>query len=140
METPPTPAHAPVGRRVLAVVFALFALSAWVQVVGDVLDRSNEPKILTTLQLIIAVIGTAAAWGSWIGARWTPAFALLYGVIAGGMVATLGPILDLPAEARRGLWLGGARILAFGSVTRWWLGRTVGRERWRQVSHIVGFD
>jgi hypothetical protein len=130
----------PIGRRVLAVVFALLALSAWWQVVSDALDRSNEPMILTTLQLIIAVIGTAAAWGSWIGARWTPAFALLYGVIAGGMVATLGPILNLPAEARRGLWLGGALIFSFGLVTAWWLRRTLVREHARQTSHIVGFD
>jgi hypothetical protein len=140
METPPVPPRRPIGRRVLAVVYVALALSAWWQVVNDFTGGSDEPRTLTGLQLIIGALAATTAWGSWIGARWAPRFALLYGVVTGGMVVALGPMLDLPPESRRGLWLGGAMVLAFGLVTAWWLQRTLQRERARAMSHIVGFD
>jgi hypothetical protein len=138
METPPTPR--PRGRTVLAVVFALLALSAWWQVVNDVTGANDSPRILTFLQAIVGATAAAAAWGSWIGARSAPLFAVLYGVIAGGMVASLGPMLDLPAESRNGLWMGATIVFVFGIVSAWWLRRSLRRERARETSHIVGFD
>jgi hypothetical protein len=142
METPlpPSSKRRSRARMVLAVVFVLLASSAWWQVVNDVTGANDSPRILTFLQAIVGAMAAAAAWGSWIGARWAPAFALLYGVIAGGMVASLGPMLDLPAESRSGLWFGAAMILAFGLLTAWWLQRSLRRERERETSHIVGFD
>jgi peptidoglycan/LPS O-acetylase OafA/YrhL len=130
----------PIGRAVLVVIFVLLALSAWWQVVNDFTDRSNEPMILTGLQVIIGAIAMATAWGSWVGARWAPAVALLYGLIAGGMVVSLGPLLDLPAESRRGLWTGGAMVLAFALLCAWWLQRSLRREREREEVRVVGFD
>lgn len=124
----------------LAVVFALLGLSAWFQVVGDVMDRSNEPLSITGLQVIVGATALATAWGSWVGARWAPVLALLYGLIAGGMVASLGPMLDLPAESRSGLWMGAAIILVFALISAWWLRRSLRRERARESPHIVGFD
>ena len=128
------------GRAVLAVVFALLALSAWWQVVQDVTGANAAPRILTVLQAIVGAIAAAAGWGAWKGARWAPAFALLYGVIAGGMVASLGRILDLPAESRSGLWTGGTIVLLIGLWSAWWLQRSLRRERERESPHIVGFD
>jgi len=101
METPPLPKRPPLGRQVLAVVFALLALSAWWEVVNDVMGTNDSPRILAGWQAIVGTIGAAAAWGGWIGARWAPLFAVLYGVVAGAMVASLRPILDLPAEAAK---------------------------------------
>ena len=124
----------------LAVVFALLGLSAWFQVVGDVMDRSNEPLSITGLQVIVGATALATAWGSWVGARWAPVLALLYGLIAGGMVASLGPMLDLPSESRSGLWMGAAIILVFALISAWWLRRSLRRERARESPHIVGFD
>jgi len=125
---------------VLAVVFVLLASSAWWEVISDLFLGNDSPPLLAGLQLIVGAMAAGAAWGTWIGARWAPLFAALYGVIAGGMVANIGRILDLPADERRGLWLGGAIVLAFGLVTAWWLRRTFERERARATSHIVGFD
>ena len=129
-----------VGRAVLAVVFALFALSAWWQVVNDVMDRSGEPPILTWWQVLIGAVAAVAGWGSWKGVRWAPAFARLYGVITGAMLASLAPILALPAESRSGLWIGGTVVLVFGLWSAWWLQRSIRRDRARETSHIVGFD
>lgn len=139
METTPR-RRRPIGRIVLAVVFALLGLSAWFQVVGDVMDRSNEPLSITGLQVIVGATALATAWGSWVGARWAPVLALLYGLIAGGMVASLGPMLDLPAESRSGLLMGAAIILVFALISAWWLRRSLRRERARESPHIVGFD
>lgn len=125
---------------VLAVVFVLLASSAWWEVISDLFLGNDSPPLLAGLQLIVGAMAAGAAWGTWIGARWAPLFAALYGVIAGGMVANIGRILDLPADERRGLWLGGAIVLAFGLVTAWWLRRAFERERARATSHIVGFD
>lgn len=138
MET--TPRRRPVGRTVLAVVFALLGLSAWWQVVGDLMDRSNEPLMITGLQLIVGATALATAWGSWVGARWAPVLALLYGVITGGMVASLGRILDLPADARQGLWTGTAVIAVFSLLSAWWLRRSLRRERANEPERVVGFD
>ena len=138
MET--TPRRRPVGRTVLAVVFALLGLSAWWQVVGDLMDRSNEPLTVTGLQVIVGATALATAWGSWVGARWAPVLALLYGVITGGMVASLGPLLDLPADARQGLWTGAAVILVFSLLCAWWLRRSLRRERASEPERVVGFD
>jgi hypothetical protein len=139
METTPR-RRRPTGRIVLAVVFVVLGLSAWWQVVNDFTGGSDEPRILTGLQVIIGAIAGATAWGSWVGARWAPAVALLYGVITGGMVVSLGPMLDLPAESRSGLWMGGAIILVFALFSAWWLRRSLRRERTRESPHIVGFD
>lgn len=130
----------PRGRIVLAVVFALLALNAWWQVIGDVTGMSNEPRLLTELQALCGVFAVAAAWGSWAGAWWTPAIAVLYGVVAAGMVAGLGPMLALPAESQSGLWTGAALIMGFALFSAWWLRRSLRRERARETSHIVGFD
>lgn len=128
------------GRMVLAVVFALLALSAWWQVVSDVMGTNDSPPILTGWQVLVGAMGAAAAWGGWTGARWTPLFAALYGVVAGAMVASLGPILDLPPESRKGLWTGATLVLVFGLWSAWWLRRSIHRDRARGASHVVGFD
>ena len=134
------PKRRPLGRSVLAIAFALLALSAWWEVVTDVMGINDSPRILAGWQAIVGTIGVATAWGSWIGARWAPLSAVLYGVIAGAMVASLRPILDLPAESERGLLIGGAMVLVFGLWSAWWLRRALRRERERETSHIVGFD
>jgi hypothetical protein len=140
MPPPPPPMRRSRSRVVLAVVFALLAVNAWWQVVNDVMGSNDSPPILTALQTIVGATAAMAAWGSWIGARWAPLVALLYGLIAGGMVAGLGPMLDLPAESRGGLWMGAAMILAFAVLSAWWLRHSLRRERARETSHVVGFD
>ena len=56
------------------------------------------------------------------------------------MVASIGPILDLPPESSKGLWTGAALVLVFGLWSAWWLRRSIRRDRARETPHIVGFD
>ena len=116
-----------IGGVVLAVVFGLLSLNAWWQV-GENALGGGSPAMLIALQVLCGVVAAVAAWGSWTSARWGTSAALIYGVVAGGMVAGLGPMLDLPPESRGGLWTGAAIILAFALVSAWWLRRSLRRE------------
>lgn len=107
------------------MVFALFAVNALAQVALVPFGRVNDPRPLTMLQLVIGVVALGAAWGSWTGARWSPAAAALYGVVTGGMIASLPWLLSLPAEARGGLAVGGAGVLLFSLALAWYLRRTL---------------
>jgi hypothetical protein len=122
------------GRMVLAAVFGLLSLSAWFQVGSDLFGSGDEPPMLTGLQAMTAASAALATWGSWAGARWAPAAALLYGVIAGGMVAGLGHMVDVPANERGGLWTGTVFILAFGIWSAWWLRRSIRRQSAREMT------
>ena len=111
------------GRVVLAGVFLLLALNAWAQVLLVPLGRSGDPPALTGLQTMIGIAGTAAAWGSWHGARWAPIAAVLHGVVTAGMLLALPPILDLEADARGGLRAGAVAVLVFAFGAGWYLRR-----------------
>ena len=108
----------------LAMAFTLFALNALAQVVPALAGRSDDPAALSLLQVAIGLTSLAAARGSWTGARWGPVAALLCGLSTATMLVALGPLLDLPADARGGLWAGAGAVLAFGLGAAWYLRRT----------------
>jgi hypothetical protein len=83
----------------------------------------NDPPALVALQTLVGATGAAAAWGSWTGARWATAAALLYGVATAGLLAALTPILGLPADARGGLLRAAAGVLVFAAAAAWYLRR-----------------
>jgi hypothetical protein len=87
---------------ILSVVFGLLTLNAWGQVLLKVLSRSDDPPMLTWLQVGIGLTGAATAWGSWSRARWAWGSAIAYGVMSASMLTTLPSLLRLPPEARPG--------------------------------------
>ena len=109
-----------VGQIIVAVLFALLAANAFQEVIW-----SDSPPMLRILQAIVGTTAAATAWGAWRGAQWSAALALLFGLIAGGMVVSLGPMLDMPVEERGGLWIGGAIILLVSLACAWYLRRLV---------------
>ena len=115
-------------RIALAAVFGLLSLNALVQVVLAWFGRSDDPAFLTALQALVGLVGAAAAWGSWKGARWAPAAAVLHGVVTAGMLVALESLIDIGAEARGGLWTGAAIILLFSIIAGWYLRRDLGRK------------
>jgi hypothetical protein len=108
----------PVGRIIVAVLFALLAVNALKETFW-----SDGPRQLRILQAFVGALGAATAWGAWTAARWSPVLAAAYGFVGGAMVVALGPMLDLPAEARGGLWVGGAVVLLIGLASAWYLRR-----------------
>jgi hypothetical protein len=111
------------GTVVLAMAFTLFALNALAQVALALVGRSDDPAALSLMQMAIGLTSLAAARGSWTGARWAPVAALLYGLSTATMLVALGPLLDLPADSRGGLWVGAAAVQAFGLGAAWYLRR-----------------
>ena len=111
-----------VGQIIVAALFALLAVNAFKEVFW-----SDSPLPLRIWQAIVCAIAAAATWGAWIGARWSAALALLYGLVAGAMIVALGPMLDMPVEERGGLWVGGAIILVFALICAWYLRRVTRR-------------
>ena len=119
-----TPPHPSVGRIIVAILFAALSFNALNEVLDMLRGESDGPPALLVLQTLCGVTAAATAWGAWRGARWSAALATLYGLIAAGMVVSLGPMLDMPVEERGGLWIGGGVILLFAVGCAWSLRRS----------------
>ena len=112
----------------LAVVFVLIALNAWAEMGVEPLDVSDDPVALRALQALSGLAAAAAAWGAWTGTRWAPAAAVGYGLVTAGMIVALDPLLDLGPDARGGLWIGAAVVLAFALWAAWYVRRVLRRD------------
>lgn len=111
------------GRIALAVLFMFLGLNALWQAAQAIAGRSDDPMLLGVLQTFVGIAGISTSVGSWRGARWAPVAAVAYGVITGGMIVALGPILNLEAEERSGLLVGGVSVLLVGLGAAWYLRR-----------------
>ena len=116
-------------RHLIAALFVLLGLNAWWQVVLALLGDGGDPQALILLQLVVGATAAAAAWGAWRGARWAPRASVLYGGVTAGMLVALAPILDLPPDARPGLWSGAALVLLFALAIAWYLRRVRALDR-----------
>lgn len=128
-----------VGQRALvlvSVIYAVLALGAWRQAVLAALPHASQPRMLGAVQLVVGTLAAAVAWGCWRRRRWAGPVAIVYGIATGGMIASLGPMLDLPSDARRGLWTGAAAVFLFGVATAWLVRRAdCSRIRGRALTH-----
>lgn len=115
------------GQVALAVIYSALALNAWAQVILAMAGRLADPLILMVLQGLIGIAGLAAAWGSWGGTRWAPTAAIGHGIVTAAMFASLTPLLGLGADARSGLWIAAAVVLALDSLFAWYLYRLTRR-------------
>jgi hypothetical protein len=116
-----------IGTRIVAVLFALLGLNALNELLDMVSGESDGPVTLAALQAVVGLAAVATAFGAWIGARWAPALAVIYGMIAAAMIVALGPLLEMPAEERGGLLVGGAIVLGFALACAWYLRRALAR-------------
>jgi peptidoglycan/LPS O-acetylase OafA/YrhL len=116
------PRRRSIGRIIIALLFALLAVNALMEAF-----LSDSPPALRAVQALVGALAAATTWGAWSGARWSYAAATAYGFAAGGMVAALGPMLDMPMEERSGLWVGAAVVLVFSLACAWFLRRMTRR-------------
>ena len=112
---------------IVAVVFLLFGLNAFAQMAATLFGSGGDPLLLVLLQTLVGAAGIATAIGAWRARPWAAASALAYGVITGGMIISLGPMLDLEADARPGLLVGGITVLLIGVAAAWYLRRALQR-------------
>ena len=109
------------GSRLVAVLFAVLALSAFTEVLSMLRGTNGAPVALGILQTLVGSTAAATALGAWTGARWAPAFAAAYGVITAAMLVSLGPLLEIPAADRGGLRMGAAAVLLVALGCAWYL-------------------
>lgn len=112
-----------IGRIVVTLLFVALAVNAGNEALEMLRGESDGPTELFVLQTLCSATAAVTAWGAWRGARWSPALAVIYGLIAGGMVVGLGTMLDMPVEERGGLWIGAGIILAVALLCAWSLWR-----------------
>jgi len=104
-----------------SVVFGLLAINASWEVVTAVFGAEDDPTPLVMMQCVVCIVAAATAWGIWRQAAWAWKAAIAYGVVTAGMLLTLPLLLELPAEARSGIWGGAAGIMLFAVLCAVWL-------------------
>jgi hypothetical protein len=106
-------------------VLFLLSINALIQAARWALGWDENPAVLGVEQSVSGVTALVAAFGAWQLHRWSARWAALYGAVTGTMIATLGPVLDMPANERSGLWIGtGIVVLVAGGIA-WYLHRAL---------------
>lgn len=123
----PEPTPRRVGFVIITAVFAFLALQAWGEVAQVALRRNRLPLALSLLQLVSGGAAYAAAVGTFRRRPWAWRAALAWGIIAGVLVLSVGPLLDLAPEERRGLVMGSLSVLMVGSGLALYLRNTIKR-------------
>ena len=113
----------PIGLMLVALLFAVAAGSALMQVVMAATGGSDDPAPLVALQLVSGLFAAAAAVGAWRRARWSSIACVGYGITTAVMLALLPHLLGLEAEARRGIFSGAAVVLLFSVAAAWYVHR-----------------
>jgi hypothetical protein len=121
------PAAPRMGVRAVAVLLTACGLNALVQVPHSIPGWGNDPVLLSTLQALCAAAGLSAGIGAWRGRAWAWIPALLYGATTGAMIASLGPLLDLDAQARAALPMSGVAVFVVAGAMAWYLRRALSR-------------
>ena len=107
---------------ILTAVFLLISVNAWSQVVLVLLGHASSP-LLTTMQILVGGSASAAAWGSWIGARWASTAALVYGACAAAMLWALPLVLESGTGVRPDFSAGAVGVALFAVAAAWYLSR-----------------
>jgi hypothetical protein len=98
----------------LALMFALLSVNAFLQVGLVVMNRSDDPGALALLQALSGIAGALAAVGAWRRTGWAALASAGYGVVTATMLGSLPYLLGLEREARLGIWSGATLVLLFG--------------------------
>ncbi len=111
-----------IGPRIVAVLLCAFAINALAQGVRWTLGWDTSPFILGAEQWLSGSVALAAAIGAWRHAPWAPAATALYALLVGTLIGTLGPVLELDAEASRSVMWSGLAVagMVFGIAFYLW--------------------
>ena len=111
-----------VGTTLLAIFVAIISAVHLLQVFTGV---SGDPRSLVLEHAIVAALGFLAAWSIWTGKHWAPWALAVAGFTVAALIVSLGPILQMSAEERAGLWTGGATVFLLTLAGVWYVRRRV---------------
>ena len=103
------------------VLAALFALSAAADVTIFVnwIRGDNEAPAIVVWHGVTFVASVASMVSIWGRRAWAPYAVAAWGIASTTLVFSLPLLLELPADAARGIWLGGAVVGVFASACVW---------------------
>ena len=107
---------------ILTAIFLLISVNSWSQVALVMLGHASSP-LLTTMQILVGGSASAAAWGSWIGARWASTAALAYGLFTAAMLWALPLVFQSSTGARPDFSAGAMGVALFAVASAWYLSR-----------------
>ena len=138
--TPPISAHGPspvnagpLGGTTLthpemsfvaAGLFILLCLAHGHLVSTVVLGQGTEPAIVFAGHLVCLVLAIICAAAIWRRRLWAWRSVVAYGVALAILILSLGPALQLPSDARVGLWISAGSVVALSSAGAWLLYRS----------------
>ena len=113
-------------RSIGATLLALFvAIISAVHLLQAFTGLRGDPKALIVEHVVVAVLGFLAAWSIWMEKRWAPLALAVAGVTVAALIVSLGPILQMGAEERAGLWTGAATVFLMTLAGVWYVRRRV---------------
>lgn len=116
-----------IGARVIAVLLVLAGLSSIIQIPENLPWDTDTIPLLGLFHVLVGVSGVVAGVGAWQRARWAPYAVVAWAAINITFVFSLGPLLDLPAEATKGFPMGAAAIALLAGGMAWYLSRVRAR-------------
>jgi len=111
-----------VGTALLAIFVAVISA---VHLLQAFTGWSGDPLALIVEHVIVGLLGFLAAWSIWLGKRWAPWALAVAGVTVAALIVSLGPILQMGAEERAGLWTGAGTVFVMTLAGVWYVRRRV---------------
>ena len=111
-----------IGTALLAIFVAVISA---VHLLQAFTGLSGDPRALIVEHVIVAVLGLLAAWAIWLGKRWAPWALAVAGVTVAALIVSLGPLLQMGAQERAGLWTGAGTVFVMTLAGVWYVRRHV---------------
>lgn len=127
MSEGPPAAPPRVGPRAAAVLLCLLAVNALAQGARWTLGLDDQPVVLGLEQWVSGLVALAAAVQAWRLHHTAAAWTALYAILLGTLLGTLGPVLGLDADERRGVLTGAAAVVLLLLAIAFYLRRALPR-------------
>lgn len=116
-----------IGARVIAVLLGLAAFSSIRQIPENLPWEADVVPLIGLFHVLSGVSGVVAGVAAWRRAYRAPLAVVVWGVINIAFILSLGPLLDLPAEATKDFPVGAAVLALLAGAMAWYLTRVRAR-------------
>ena len=98
------------ARALLATLFGLFAVADLIQLLQALRGRHPDPPGLLVTHAVTGLLAGSAMVGICSRRPWAVGAVLGWGAVTAGMLVVLGPVIQEPREAWRGLWMAAGAV------------------------------